>query len=296
MLPFYIFYSIFGFQRIGDLIWAAADQRARGFLIGATSGKTTLGGEGLQHQDGSSHLAASTVPNCRAYDPAFAGELATIMDYGMRRMLEERRDEFYYITVMNENYPQPNLADGVAEQIIKGLYLFDERIASYSSCSVRLLGSGAIMREVMAAADLLAEDWGIDSQLFSATSYIELARDARETERWNRLHPLIARRVSHVETLLHGDTPVVAATDYVCALPQLISSYIEPRMTTLGTDGFGRSDTRAALRSFFEVDRYHIVIAALFALHREDRIEKELCAAALDKYNIGVNAVAPWQT
>ncbi len=296
MLPFYIFYSIFGFQRIGDLIWAAADQRARGFLIGATSGKTTLGGEGLQHQDGSSHLAASTVPNCRAYDPAFAGELATIMDYGMRRMLEERRDEFYYITVMNENYPQPNLADGVAEQIIKGLYLFDERIASYSSCSVRLLGSGAIMPEVMAAADLLAEDWGIDSQLFSATSYIELARDARETERWNRLHPLIARRVSHVETLLHGDTPVVAATDYVCALPQLISSYIEPRMTTLGTDGFGRSDTRAALRSFFEVDRYHIVIAALLALHREDRIEKELCAAALNKYNIDVNAIAPWQT
>jgi pyruvate dehydrogenase E1 component len=296
MLPFYIFYSIFGFQRIGDLIWAAADQRARGFLIGATSGKTTLSGEGLQHQDGSSHLTAAAYPNCRAYDPAFAGELATIMDYGMRRMLEERRDEFYYITVMNENYPQPDLADGVAEQIIKGLYLFGERIASNSNCSVRLLGSGAIMPEILAAADLLAEDWNIDSQLFSATSYSELARDARETERWNRLHPLRTRRACHVETLLDGETPVVAATDYVCALPQLIASYVEPRMITLGTDGFGRSDTRAALRNFFEVDRYHIVVAALFALHREGQMPKDLCAAALEKYKISVDAVAPWQS
>ena len=296
MLPFYIFYSMFGFQRVGDLIWAAADQRARGFLIGATSGKTTLSGEGLQHQDGSSHLVAATVPNCRAYDPAFAGELATIIDHGMRQMLQKEVDEFYYITVMNENYPQPNLVDDKADQIIKGLYQFDSNKSDKSNGEVRLLGSGALMPEVIAAAELLAEDWEIDSQLFSATSYTELARDARDAERWNRLHPLEAQRKSHVETLLDGDAPVIATTDYVRALPQLISAYIEPRFVALGTDGFGRSDTRAALRDFFEVDRFHIVVAALFTLQRDGHVSKETCASALEKYSINANTEPPWQS
>jgi pyruvate dehydrogenase E1 component len=295
MLPFYIFYSMFGFQRTGDLIWAAADQRARGFLIGATSGRTTLGGEGLQHQDGSSHLAAAMIPNCRAYDPAFSGELATIVDHGMRQMLELQRDEFYYITVMNEKYPQPDLADEQSDQIIRGLYEFDRRDARQAKGQVRLLGSGALMPEVIAAAELLAGDWEVDCSIYSATSYTELEREARETARWNRLHPLEPRRLSHVETLLDGDTPVVAATDYVCALPQLIAPYIDARLVALGTDGFGRSDTRAALRRFFEVDRFHIVVAALSALCRESLIPAETCAAALKRYDIDAGAEVPWQ-
>jgi len=295
MLPFYIFYSMFGFQRIGDLIWAAADQRARGFLIGATSGKTTLSGEGLQHQDGSSHLIAATIPNCRAYDPAFAGELATIIDHGMRQMLQREEDEFYYITVMNENYPQPNLAGDKSDQIIKGLYEFDNKKAVSSIGEVRLLGSGALMPEVIAAAELLAEDWGVDSRLYSATSYTELARDARATERWNRLNPLETQRKSHVETLLEGDSPVIATTDYVRALPQLVSTYIDARLVALGTDGFGRSDTRATLRDFFEVDRFHIVIAALSALSRDGLISRETCAAALEKYSIDAKTEPPWE-
>jgi pyruvate dehydrogenase E1 component len=295
MLPFYIFYSMFGFQRVGDLIWAAADQRARGFLIGATSGRTTLGGEGLQHQDGSSHLTAATIPNCRAYDPAFSGELAVIVDHGMRQMLERQQDEFYYITVMNENYPQPNCVENNSDHIIRGLYLFDEKKTDAPRSHVRLLGSGAVMLEVVAAAELLADDWGVASQILSATSYTELARDARETERWNRLHPLEPQRKSHVETLLDGATPVVATTDYVRALPELISSYIQPRLVTLGTDGFGRSDTRAELRSFFEVDRFSIVVAALFALSRDGHVPKEMCASALEKYSIDTGTEAPWQ-
>ena len=295
MLPFYIFYSIFGFQRIGDLIWAAADQRARGFLIGATSGKTTLGGEGLQHQDGTSHLAAATVPNCRAYDPAFAGELATIVDYGAKRMLDEQRDEFYYITVMNENYPQPSLNRNVADQIIRGLYQYEDRRSDGSNFAVRLLGSGAIMQEVIAAAELLAADWSIGSQVYSVTSYTELARDARETERWNRLHPLEQKRSSHVETLLKGDTPIVAASDYACALPQMIAPYISSQMITLGTDGFGRSDTRSALRRFFEIDRFQIVVAALAALQRNNHIDSQTVAHAIAKYQINVDSRAPWE-
>ncbi len=286
MLPFYIYYSMFGFQRVGDLIWAAADQRARGFLLGATAGRTTLGGEGLQHQDGSSHVMAAAVPNCRAYDPAFACELAVILDHGMRGMLERQADEFYYITVMNENYAQPSLPEGAAEDIVRGMYRLGA--SGTGAAQVRLLGSGAILREVMAAAEMLATEWNVRSEVFSVTSFSELAREARETERWNRFHPQQERRRSHVETLLAGDAPIVAATDYVRAYPQLVASYLRSPFTALGTDGFGRSDTRAALRSFFEVTREHVVVAALAALSREQAAE------AIARYGIDTECEPSW--
>ena len=295
MLPFYIYYSMFGFQRIGDLIWAAADQRARGFLMGATAGKTTLGGEGLQHQDGHSHLIASTVPNCRAYDPAFAGELAVILDHGARQMLQLQEDVFYYITVMNENYAQPSLPEGVEADIIKGMYCYSEVEPEESSGRVRLLGSGTILLEVIAAADLLANDWGISSEIWSVTSFTELAREARAVERWNRLHPKAASRSSHIASCLKGDASVIAATDYVRAVPQLVASYIEPRYTVLGTDGFGRSDTRTALREFFEIDRHQIVIAALASLAQQGLVDAELCAGAIERYGIDTGSAASWE-
>jgi pyruvate dehydrogenase E1 component len=286
MLPFYIYYSMFGFQRVGDLIWAAADQRARGFLLGATAGRTTLGGEGLQHQDGSSHLVAATVPNCRAYDPAFAYELAVILDHGMRQMVERQVDEFYYVTVMNESYAQPSLPEGAAEGIVRGMY----RLGAHGrgKPQLRLIGSGAILREVIAAADMLASDWNVASEVFSVTSFAELAREAREVDRWNRLHPREDARRSHVETLLGGDAPIVAATDYVRAYPQLVASYLRAPFTALGTDGFGRSDTRAALRRFFEVSREHIVVAALSASSREQAAE------AIARYGVDTECGASW--
>ena len=295
MLPFYIYYSMFGFQRIGDLIWAAADQRARGFLLGATAGRTTLGGEGLQHQDGNSHLMAAMVPNCRAYDPAFAGEFAVILDHGMRQMLERQVDEFYYVTLMNENYPQPNLPEGVEEAIIKGMYLFARHEVEDARGTVQLLGSGAILLEVIAAAELLASDWNIDSEVWSVTSFTELAREAREVERWNRLHPGQPARRSHVQESLTETAPIIACTDYVRALPQLIASYVPARYTVLGTDGFGRSDTRQQLRAFFEVDRHQIVLSALTSLVQAGRLDASVCAEAIARYAIEVDAVAPWE-
>ena len=290
MLPFYIYYSMFGFQRVGDLIWAAADQRARGFLLGATAGRTTLGGEGLQHQDGSSHLAAATVPNCRAYDPAFAGEFAVILDHGMRQMLEHDVDEFYYVTLMNENYPQPTLPAGVEAAIIKGMY----RLQGAADAKVRLLGSGTLVREAQAAAQLLEEDWQVASEVFSVTSFSELARDAREVERWNRLHPQDMKRSSHVNACLPKGVPVIAVSDYVRAVPQMIASYLDSSYTVLGTDGFGRSDTRAALRDFFEVDRYHIVLAALTALVEQGRLEPEVCQQAIERYGVQAEREPSW--
>jgi len=290
MLPFYIYYSMFGFQRVGDLIWAAADQRARGFLLGATAGRTTLGGEGLQHQDGSSHLMAATVPNCRAYDPAFAGEFAVILDHGMRQMLEHDVDEFYYVTLMNENYPQPSLPEGVEAAIIKGLY----RLDGSAGAKVRLLGSGTLVREAQAAAQLLADDWQIDSEVFSVTSFSELAREAREVERWNRLHPLQSPRRSHLASCLPEGAPVVAVSDYVRAVPQMIGSYLGSNYTVLGTDGFGRSDTRAALRDFFEVDRHHIVLAALAALVEQGSLEAQVCQQAIERYGLHTERAASW--
>jgi pyruvate dehydrogenase E1 component len=295
MLPFYIFYSMFGFQRVGDLIWAAADQRTRGFLFGATAGRTTLGGEGLQHQDGSSHVIAATVPNCRAYDPAFACELAVIMDHGMRRMMEQQADEFYYITTMNENYAQPSLPPGVEPaDIIKGMYRYASRARENSGAPVRLLGSGAILCEVIAAAELLAQDWSVSSEVHSVTSFSELARDAAGVQRWNRLHPLESPRVSHVEQQLQGAELVVAATDYVRAYPQLIAPYLGSRFVTLGTDGFGRSDTRLTLRRFFEVDRHSIVLATLDALARKGHVPRQTVAQAIQRYGIETQAMAPW--
>jgi pyruvate dehydrogenase E1 component len=290
MLPFYIYYSMFGFQRVGDLIWAAADQRSRGFLLGATAGRTTLGGEGLQHQDGSSLVAAACVPNCRAYDPCFASEFAVILDHGMRDMLEQQNDVFYYVTLMNENYAQPSLPDGVAADIVKGLY----RLSGVASSRARLIGSGTILREVIEAAKLLESDWNVDVEVWSATSFSELARDARDVARSYRLHPDSKAQRSHVAQCLAGNAPVIAATDYVRAWPQLIAEYIDAPFTTLGTDGFGRSDTRAALRSFFEVDRHQIVLATLTALKDRGEVDAKVCVEAIARYGLAAGDAAPW--
>ena len=295
MLPFYIYYSMFGFQRVGDLIWAAADQRARGFLLGATAGRTTLGGEGLQHQDGSSLLQASLVPNCRAYDPCFAGELAVILDHGMREMMERQEDVFYYVTLMNENYAQPSLPTGVEEDLLRGLYRHGVHKSASAIGTVRLAGSGAILREVIAAAELLAGDWGVTAEVWSATSFSELAREAREVERFNRLHPGEPARWSHVQRCLAGSAPVIAATDYVRAWPQLIAAYVDAPFTALGTDGFGRSDTRAALRRFFEVDRHHVVLAALTALRARGEVDAATCAEAMKRYGLSPDALPSWE-
>jgi pyruvate dehydrogenase E1 component len=254
MLPFYIYYSMFGFQRVGDAIWAAADQRSRGFLLGATSGRTTLGGEGLQHQDGSSHLVAATIPNCKAYDPAFAGEMAVIIDRGMREMLVEQRDVFYYVTLMNENYAQPDLPEQAREGVIRGAY----RFGAYGEggAQVTLMGSGAILTEVIKAAQQIAAE-GIACEVVSVTSWSELARDGHEGG--THLHSLLAG----------GKGPVISATDYVRAVPESVRAYVPEgrRYRTLGTDGFGRSDTRAALREFFGVDSTAIAQAARDALN-----------------------------
>ena len=293
MLPFYIFYSMFGFQRVGDLIWAAADQRARGFLLGATAGRTTLGGEGLQHQDGASHLQFSTVPNCRAYDPAFAYEVAVIMDRGMQEMLVEQQDWFYYLTVTNANYPQPSIPAGahVREGILQGIYCLD----SASESSVQLLGSGAIMMEVLAARTLLQDDWGIRAAVWSVTSYVELHRDANECERRARFHPgADTTRPFVTRALRSAPGPVIAATDYVRGVPELIRAFVPGRYSTLGTDGFGRSDTRAALRAFFEVDAPSIAIAALQALAADGAIESSKVAEAVVKYGRDPEASPPW--
>ncbi len=294
MLPFYIYYSMFGFQRVGDLIWAAADQRSRGFLLGATAGRTTLGGEGLQHQDGSSLIQAATVPNCRAYDPCFAGEFAVILDHGMRRMLEEQEDVFYYVTLMNENYAQPTLPEGVEADVIKGLYRYAAHTVKKPRGTVRLVGSGTLLREAIAAAELLASDWNVEAEVWSATSFSELARDAAEAERWNRLHPQQAQRTSHVQQCLAGDSPIVAVSDYVRAWPQLVAAHVQAPFVALGTDGFGRSDTRAALRSFFEVDRRQIVLAALTALRELGQVDGALCAQAIERYGIATEGPPSW--
>src|SRR4051812_27127753 len=283
MLPFYIYYSMFGFQRVGDLIWAAADSRARGFLVGATAGRTTLAGEGLQHQDGSSHLMASTIPNCRAYDPCFGYELATIVQDGTRRMLEAQEDVFYYLTVANENYAHPAIPSDAREGILKGMYL----LRGTKNATIQLLGSGPILREVLAAAELLRKDWNIEANVWSVTSFTELRRDGMQVERTRRLG---GSAQSWVERCLAGQSgPVIAASDYVSAVADLIRPYVPGRYVALGTDGFGRSDTRAALREFFEVDAKHIALAALAA--SDDR----LSADALRRYGIDAGTRAPWQ-
>jgi pyruvate dehydrogenase E1 component len=295
MIPFYVFYSMFGFQRVGDLAWAAGDSRARGFLIGGTAGRTTLNGEGLQHEDGHSHVLASVIPNCVAFDPTYAYEVAVIVRDGLRRMLTEQEDVFYYLTVMNENYAHPPLPEGTEEAILKGLYLLREAPAD-GGPRVQLLGSGAILREVEAAATLLADDFGVKADVWSAPSFTELRRDGMEVERWNMLHPTEERRRSWVEECLDGRKgPTVAATDYVRAFADQIRAYVPGRYVVLGTDGFGRSDYRVKLRSFFEVDRYHVAVAALKALADEGNIEPAVVARAIERYEIDTEPVPPWK-
>jgi pyruvate dehydrogenase E1 component len=266
MVPFYIFYSMFGFQRIGDLAWAAGDSQARGFLIGATAGRTTLNGEGLQHQDGHSHLLAASIPNCISYDPAYAYELAVIIQDGMRRMFEEGENCFYYITTMNENYVHPDMPDNVEADIVRGLYRLKESTVTGAPL-VQLLGAGAILREVEAAAEILEKNHGVAADIWSMTSVNELAREGDEATRWNRLHPTEAPRVPYLtQQLSHSVGPFIAATDYQRAHTNQLREFIPGSFTVLGTDGFGRSDTRQQLRQHFEVSREHIVIAALKAL------------------------------
>ena len=297
MVPFFIFYSMFGFQRVGDLIWAAADQRARGFLLGATSGRTTLNGEGLQHQDGHSHLLSSTVPSCVSYDPAFAYELAVIIQDGLRRMYVENEDVFYYVTLLNENYEHPAMPAGAEEDIRRGMYSLREVPAKKGKKPprVQLLGSGSILLEVMAAAELLAADFGVAADLWSVPSFNELRRDGMAAERWNRLHPGEEARQSHVERCLGGRPgPVVASTDYMRSVADQIRPWVRGRYVTLGADGFGRSDMREALRGFFEVDRHHVVVAALKALADDGEVEAKTVGEAIRKYGIDPEAPAPW--
>ena len=295
MLPFYIFYSIFGFQRIGDLLWGAGDSRARGFLIGATSGRTTLSGEGLQHQDGSSHVMAALIPNCVAYDPTFGHELAVIVRDGMRRMLDAQEDIFYYLTVTNENYPHPGMPDGAEEGILRGMYLL--RKGGEARQRVQLLGSGTILREMLAAAEVLERDYGVAADVWSVTSFTELARDGVRVERWNRLHPEAPPQESWVERCLKDyPGPAVAATDYVRAFPEQIRSLMRRQYTVLGTDGFGRSDTRARLRRFFEVDCGHVAVAVLKALADQEALPASTVTRAIKAFGIDAEAVEPWRT
>jgi pyruvate dehydrogenase E1 component len=295
MVPFYIFYSMFGLQRIGDLAWAAADQRARGFLLGATAGRTTLNGEGLQHEDGHSHVLSSVIPNCISYDPTYGYELAVIVQDGLRRMVAEQEDVFYYITLMNENYEHPTLPAGAEQGILKGLYLFRES-ESKSRLRVQLLGSGTILREVLAAAELLDKDWGVAADVWSATSFTELRRDGLAAERWNLLHPEDRPRVPYVTSVLQEKPgPVIAASDYMKILADQIRPFL-PRdrvYKVLGTDGFGRSDSRAKLRHFFEVNRYFVALAALKSLAETGELKARTVSEAIRKYAIDPNKPDP---
>jgi pyruvate dehydrogenase E1 component len=287
MIPFYIYYSMFGFQRVGDLAWAAGDSRARGFLLGGTAGRTTLNGEGLQHEDGHSHVLSSTIPNCVSYDPTYAYEVAVLIHEGLRRMVVEQEDVFYYLTLMNENHRHPPMPDGAREGILRGLH----PIRSAAGARIRLLGSGTILREVEAAADLLASDFGIEAEVWSATSFTELRREAMEAERWNLLHPGEEERTSWVARSLGGsDAPVIAATDYIRAFADQIRPYVDAPYTVLGTDGFGRSDYRVKLRRFFEVDRHHVVLAALRGLGDDEGARR-----AIESYDIDTEQEAPWR-
>ncbi len=295
MLPFYIFYSMFGFQRIGDSAWQAADMRARGFLLGATAGRTTLNGEGLQHEDGHSHLLAGAIPNCKSYDPTFGYEVAVIVQEGMKRMMEEQRDEYYYLTLMNENYTHPEMPAGAEQGILKGMYLLqDGGKPKKGAPHVQLLGSGTILREVIAAAELLDKDFGVSSDIWSCPSFNELRRDGFDAERWTRLHPEAEARKAYVTECLEGrQGPAIAATDYVRAFADQIRAFVPMKYTVLGTDGFGRSDTRANLRRFFEVDRYYIAHAAVAALAAEGRMHSKDVARAIKQYKIDPDKANP---
>ncbi|MBI4951945.1 MAG: pyruvate dehydrogenase (acetyl-transferring), homodimeric type [Myxococcales bacterium] len=294
MIPFYIYYSMFGFQRVGDLAWAAGDMRSRGFLLGGTAGRTTLNGEGLQHQDGHSHLVAATIPNCVAYDPTYSYEVAVILQDGLRRMCAEQEDVYYYLTLMNENYPQPAMPEGAAPGILRGMYALRAG-APGAGPRVQLLGSGTILREVLAGAELLLSDFGVAADVWSCPSFTELARDGMAVARDNMLHPERAPRPSYVEQCLGASAgPVVAATDYMRAFAEQIRAFVPRRYLVLGTDGYGRSDTRAKLRSFFEVDRYSVVVAALRALAADEVVPASRVSEAIVKYGLDADKPAPW--
>jgi pyruvate dehydrogenase E1 component len=294
MIPFYVYYSMFGFQRIGDLAWAAGDMQARGFLLGGTSGRTTLNGEGLQHEDGHSHILAGTIPNCISYDPTFAHEVGVILHHGLKRMVERQENVFYYITLLNENYAMPGLAAGTEEQIIKGMYLCKE--GAKLTPRVQLLGSGTILRESIAAQELLEKEWGVAANVWSCPSFNELARDGQDAERWNLLHPTETQRVSFVAQQLDKHTgPVVASTDYMKNYAEQIRPFIPKGRTykVLGTDGFGRSDFRSKLREHFEINRHYIVVAALKALSEEGAVPVAKVAEAIQKYGINADKINP---
>jgi pyruvate dehydrogenase E1 component len=299
MIPFFIYYSMFGFQRFGDLAWAAGDSRSRGFILGGTAGRTTLAGEGLQHDDGHSHIQSSLIPNCVSYDPTFSYEVAVIVHDGLRRMIGEQEDIYFYVTLMNENYEHPAMPAGVEEEILKGMYLFREGNASKKSAPrVQLLGSGTILREVIAAAELLEQDWNVAADVWSTPSFTELAREGMATERWNMLHPGEERRQSYVEARLASrpDGPVVAATDYIHAFAEQIRPYLKRPYRVLGTDGFGRSDYRRKLREFFEVDRHFITVAALNELAAGGTVPASAAAEAITKYGINPDKPNPART
>lgn len=292
MIPFYIFYSMFGFQRIGDLAWAAGDSRARGFLLGATAGRTTLNGEGLQHEDGHSHLMSATIPNCVSYDPTFAYELAVIIQEGLRRMVQNQEDVYYYITLMNENYSHPALPAGAEQGILKGLYSFSK--SKVKGEKVQLMGSGVILREVIAATELLEKDWGVSADVWSATSFTELRREGLDCERWNMLNPEKPQRLNYVaECLKDAKGPVIASTDYMKSFAEQIQRFVPNRFIALGTDGYGRSDSREALRDFFEVDARYITVAALKALSDEGKLPAAKVAEAVKKYKLDANKPNP---
>jgi pyruvate dehydrogenase E1 component len=295
MIPFYTFYSMFGLQRIGDLAWAAGDMRARGFLLGGTAGRTTLNGEGLQHEDGHSHVLASTIPNCMPYDPTFAHEVAVILHDGLKRMVEQQEDVFYYITLMNENYSHPGLQAGQEDGILKGMYRL-KISGKTASNRVQLMGSGTILREVIAAAELLEQEWDIAADIWSAPSFTLLARDGQDAERWNMLNPTKTPKLAYVtKQLIDSAGPIIAATDYMRTYAEQIRAFMPAGRSykVLGTDGFGRSDTRAKLREFFEVNRYFVVIAALKSLVDAGSLDKAIVAKAIQKYGIQADKPNP---
>jgi pyruvate dehydrogenase E1 component len=294
MIPFYIFYSMFGFQRIMDLAWAAGDSQARGFLLGATAGRTTLNGEGLQHQDGHSHLMANMIPNCVSYDPTYSHELAVIIQDGMRRMYQDKENVFYYVTVMNENYAHPDMPEGSAEGIIKGLYCLAPSAAKKPKLKVQLMGSGTILREVEAAAEILKAEYKVEADVWSATSINLLRRDGLDCERWNMLHPESEAKVPYVTEQFRGrQGPVICATDYIKSYGEQLRPYIESPYVVLGTDGYGRSDTRAKLRAHFEVDRYYIVVAALKALADDGQVALSDVSKAIKAFGIDTEKANP---
>ena len=295
-IPFYIYYSMFGFQRVGDLAWAAGDSQARGFLLGATAGRTTLNGEGLQHQDGHSHVQANLIPNCVTYDPTYGYEVAVIVQDGLRRMYGNNENIFYYLTLMNENYQHPAIPEDpkVVEQIIKGIYKLERVEAKKSKLNVQLMGSGTILNEVRKAAQILSADYNISSDVYSVTSFNELAREGQEAIRWNMLHPEAEAKSAYISSIITKEAgPAIAATDYVKAYSDQVRAFINTEYRCLGTDGFGRSDSRANLRTHFEVNAGYVVVASLFELANRGEVERKVVAEAIKRFNINTEKLNP---